>query len=214
MIMLDNLIVGYCGCKISPAVSGHIKKGSMIAIVGPNGIGKSTLLKTLAGLLPPISGKLKFGILGRPNISYLPQVKKLDYNYPLTVFDVVSMGCWPKINLFKKLSYYQKILIYRALKTVHLLNVLHRYIGDLSGGQFQRMLFARILVQQSPLILLDEPLQGIDYNICNIMISAMSRLCKNGHTVITVLRDKKIIDTYFSNVLMLHSACSVWKELL
>lgn len=214
MMVLENLVAGYCGRKISPSVSGHIKKGSMIAVVGINGIGKSTLLKTLAGSLPPISGILKFGSLGRPNISYLPQIKKLDYNHPLTVFDVVSMGCWPKINLFKKLSHCQKIAIYRALKQVNLLSSFHQYIGNLSGGQFQCMLFARILVQQSPLILLDEPFQGIDYNVCNIMIYAMHRLCKYGHTVIVVLHDKELINKYFSNILILTNTYSVWQSSL
>lgn len=212
--MLDNLIAGYYGCNISPMISGYINKGSMIAVVGPNGIGKSTFLKTVAGLLPPISGKLEFGNLGRPKISYLPQIKNLDYCYPLTVFDVVSMGCWPKINLFKKLSYYQKILICRALKTMQLSRLLHRYIGDLSGGQFQRMLFARVLVQQSPLILLDEPCQGIDQKICSIMMHAVSQLCKNGCTAIMVLRDEKLIEKYFSSILVLTCSYSIWKSSL
>lgn len=211
MIILDNMTVGYFGRKVSPVIHGYIKKGSMIAIVGANGSGKSTFLKTLSGSLPPISGRLDFGEFGRPSISYLPQVKRLDYCYPLTVFDVVSMGCWPKISLFAKLDYYQKIIIWSALRKVQLLSLSNQFIKNLSGGQFQRMLFARILVQQASLVLLDEPFVGIDVNICNVMINAVSELCKHGCTVVIVLHDDRLVDRYFSNVLRLTSTCSLWK---
>lgn len=208
---MDNVVTGYYGNKICPSVSGYIKQGSMIAIVGPNGIGKSTLLKTLAGFLPIISGKLEFGKLGCPSIGYLPQIRKLDCHYPLTVFDVVSMGFWPKISVFKGLNYYHQIAICRALKKVKLLNLLHQYIKNLSGGQFQRMLFARILVQKASLILLDEPFQGVDMNICNIMMYSMYQLCQNGCTIIVVLHDDRLINKNFSNVLVLTRSCSFWK---
>lgn len=211
MMILDNLIVGHDKWRGVGAVSGYIKKGSMVAIIGPNGIGKSTLLKTLAGLLLPISGTLEFKKPGRPNISYLPQIKKLDYFFPITVFDVVSMGCWPKVSLFIKLGYHQQILIRNALKKVKLLDLRYQYIEDLSGGQFQRMLFARILVQQLPLILLDEPFQGVDMNICHIMMQSINQLCSNGCTVIMVLHDKKMVDKYFSNTLILTNTCSAWR---
>lgn len=215
MIVLDNLVLGFNRYKIvSPIVSGHIKKGSMLAIVGPNGIGKSTLLKTLAGLLPPISGRLKFKIpVSASSISYLPQIKTLDYNYPLTVFEVVSMGCWPKISLFAKINCYQQMMICRVLKKVKLLNLQHRYIEDLSGGQFQCMLFARMLVQKASLILLDEPFQGIDISMRHMMLRLVSHLCNNGCTVIIVLHDDALINKYFSSVLMLTNSCSIWKVL-
>lgn len=206
--------MGYSRCQVvGPAVSGYIKKGSMVAIIGSNGVGKSTLLKTLAGVLPPVFGRVEFKKPGRPNISYLPQVQTLNYHFPLTVFDVVSMGCWPKISLFIKVNYYQQIIIFRALKKVKLSNLRYRYIGELSGGQFQCMLFARILVQQSPLILLDEPCQGVDISICHTMIQSVSQLCNNGCTVIMVLHDHELVDKYFSNILILTDTCSTWRLL-
>lgn len=214
MITLNNLIIGYYKHKINIVLNGYIKKGSMIAVVGANGTGKSTLLKTLIGLLPPISGRIQFGKLGRPIISYLPQIKIIDSCCPLTVFDVVSMGCWPKLSLFSELRYYQKIKVCRALKTVKLLNLLRQYVGSLSGGQFQRMLFARVLVQQASLILLDEPFQGVDKSICKIMIRSIIQLCNQGCTVIVVSHDYKLVARYFSTILMLTDSYGVWKKSL
>lgn len=211
MIILDNLIVGYNGYGVSPTISGHFKKGSMVAVIGPNGIGKSTFLKTLAGLLPPIAGRLDFKSLNQLSVSYLPQRSQLNY-FPLTVFDVVSMGCWPKVSLFAKINYHHKIMIGRALKKVDLLNLFHRYIRDLSGGQFQRMLLARILVQQASVILLDEPFQGVDKHICNIMMNAIQQLCKVGCVVIAVSHDRQLISEYFSNILSLTRSCSIWQS--
>lgn len=213
MIKLDNLIVGYYGQKVSPSISGYIKRGSMIAVIGPNGVGKSSFLKTLVGFLPPSSGKLEFKKLNRPIISYLPQIKTLNVHCPLTVFDVVSMGCWPKLSLFAKLNYYQKIMICRALKAVQLLHLLRQYISNLSGGQFQRMLFARILVQQASLILLDEPFQNIDRSMCKRMIYSVYKLCNRGCTAIIVLHDDRLVNQYFSHALVLNDSCSIWKSL-
>ncbi|URJ25131.1 metal ABC transporter ATP-binding protein [Candidatus Blochmannia ocreatus (nom. nud.)] len=208
MIKLYNLITGYNTNKIGVSITGCIKPGSMIAIVGPNGIGKSTLLKTLAGLLPPISGSLELSNKTNPlSISYLPQKITIDLNFPLTVFDVVSMGCWPGICLIKKLDKKQLAIIWRSLKQVKLLNTLNQYISNLSGGQVQRMLFARVLVQKSSLILLDEPFQGVDLDTCNMMISAIKKLCKFGHTAIVVSHDIKFINKHFSDIFLLTSSC-------
>lgn len=210
MMTLYNLIAGYCGRKVSPSVSGQIKCGNMIAIVGPNGIGKSTLLKTLGGLLPPVSGRLEFGEKGRPRIGYLPQNRSVDRHFPLTVFDVVSMGCWPRINFLKRLNQRQIAVIWRSLDQVKLLDVLNEYIETLSGGQVQRMLFARILVQKASLILLDEPFQGIDINTCKIMIRAVNLLCRHGCTVIAALHNNELVAEYFPNILSLTYSRSIW----
>lgn len=211
MIILDNLVVGYYGHGVSPVINGCIKKGNITIIVGANGVGKSTFLQTLAGFLLPISGNLKFGKLGIPNIGYLPQIKKLDYHYPLTVFDVVSMGCWPKISMFSRINGFQRGVILRVLKKLKLLHLLNKYIQDLSSGQFQCMLFARILVQQASIILLDEPFQGIDTDICSVIVQAINQLCKNGCTVVIVLHNDVIFNKYVYNKLILTNSCSSWQ---
>lgn len=211
MIKINNLVTGYYGHSTSPSISGNIIQGSMIAVVGPNGIGKSTFLKTLAGLLPPISGELEFK-KNKFSISYLPQKNNIDYYFPITVFDVVSMGCWPKINFFKKINYHQQCLIWQALEKVKLVDLLNRCVDSLSGGQIQRMLLARILVQKSSLILLDEPFQGIDKMTCEILISSISQLQQIGCTIIAVLHDKKLTSRYFSQVLSLTQSTSIWQK--
>lgn len=203
-------MVGYKGQYTTPVINGDIKIGSMIAVTGPNGIGKSILLKTLAGLLPPTSGTVEF-TKNKPSISYLPQQKNIDCHFPITVFDVVSMGCWPQVNFFKKLSDQKKNLVWNALKITNLLNMLHYRISDLSGGQIQRMLFARVLVQQSSLILLDEPFQCIDQITCKTLIHVISKLCKTGCTIIAVLHDYKFISKYFSHVLSINQFSSIWQ---
>lgn len=121
------------------------------------------------------------------------------------------MGCWPKVNFFKKLNYKKKCLIRNALKEVNLLNILHQQINNLSGGQIQRMLFARILVQQSSLILLDEPFQGIDQVTCNTLIQSINNLRKKGCTIIIVLHDYQFISQYLSCILSLNQFNSTWR---
>lgn len=211
MIELHNLIAGYQGKPSTPLINGKIVKGSMLAIIGPNGIGKSTFLKTLAGLLPPTSGELKFKKQIKSYISYLPQQNNINYNLPITVFDVVSMGCWPKINFFKKLNHYEKHLIWNTLQEVDLLNIYNYNINRLSGGQIQRMLIARILIQQSSLILLDEPFQYIDKTTCNTLISSIDNLRQKGSTIIMVVHNYKFISKYFSNILLLNQFSSIWQ---
>lgn len=211
MIKIHELTIGYYKNSIGPTISGNIMPGNMIAVVGSNGIGKSTFLKTLSGLLPPISGKLEFKN-NRLAISYLPQKKNIDYNFPITVFDVVSMGCWPKINFFKKITHHQKSLIWQALETVKLIDLLNQNIDSLSGGQIQRMLFARILVQKASLILLDEPFQGVDEITYEILINSIKQLQQIGSAIVIVLHDQKLISQYFSHTLSLTQSISIWKE--
>lgn len=201
--------MGYLGQKIGPSITGYISKGSMIAVTGSNGIGKSTFLKILARLTIPISGKLEFK-QNKFSVSYLPQIKNIDYSFPVTVFDVVSMGCWPRIGFLSKLNIYQQNLIWKALEQVKLLDLLNRDINTLSGGQFQRVLFARILVQKSSLILLDEPFQGIDAFACKMLMRSIIRLNQYGSTIIVVVHNDKFIVKYFSKILLLHRYSSIW----
>lgn len=211
IISMHDLLIGYYGQKISPMITGSIPKGSIIAVLGSNGIGKSTFLKTLAGLLSPISGRLTFH-KNKLSISYLPQKKNIDYYFPITVFDIVSMGCWPKISFFKKINYYHRFLIQKALKKMGLINLVDKFIDNLSGGQIQRVMFARILVQRSSLILLDEPFQGIDSITCDTLIHSIVELQQIGCTIIVALHDEKFITKYFSKILLLTHTKNIWKE--
>lgn len=203
MIIVQDLITGYQGKGINFPLNGKFALGSMTAIIGVNGSGKSTLIKTLAGLLPPIRGKINFNI-NKPRIGYLPQLHEVDRKFPLTVFDVVAMGCWPRSGMiFPKIKYNYQKNIWRELKRVGLDRLLNKTIDVLSGGQFQRMLFARLFVQQAPLILLDEPFAAIDNYYSSLLMETINELNQQGCTIIIALHDYSKITKYFSNILRL-----------
>lgn len=210
MITLRNLLTGYHGEGIGVPLDGCFAIGSMTAIVGANGSGKSTLLKTLAGLLPPVQGTLSFSHNERPRVGYLPQQAEMDRQFPLTVFDVVAMGCWPTRGLLRRIYRTQQAAIWQALTRVGLEELSHRAISTLSGGQFQRMLFARLLVQEAPLILLDEPFSGIDKPICNLLMTVIEQLYRQGRTIIVVLHDNQLVVKHFPQMLWLTPERPAW----
>lgn len=210
MITLHDLVTGYQGQGIGVPLDGRFASGSMTAIVGANGSGKSTLLKTLAGLLLPVQGTLSFGPAGRPRMGYLPQQAEMDRQFPLTVFDVVAMGCRPAGGLLRRINRAGQAAIWQALTRVGLEALAQRAISTLSGGQFQRMLFARLLVQEAPLILLDEPFSGIDKPTCGLLMTVIEQLHRQGHTIIVVLHDNKLVARHFPQTLWLSSEQPAW----
>ncbi|PLK58590.1 ABC transporter [Candidatus Palibaumannia cicadellinicola] len=211
MIRLHNLLTGYKDKSIGKPVSGIFERGSMTAIIGVNGSGKSTLLKTIAGLLPPVGGKIDFGAEeSRPYISYLPQQIDIDRQFPLKVFEVVSIGCWPATSLLRSINAHQQTMIWQALILVGLDHIAHCTICSLSNGQFQRMLFARLLVQQAPIILLDEPFTAIDQPTCNLLITFIHQLHKQGSTIIVVLHDNILVANHFPQTLLLSRSNYAW----
>ena len=210
MIELDNLVAGYEGVAITPSLSGVIHKGSMTAIVGLNGCGKSTLLKTLAGFIPPVSGVIRWAP-SRPVIGWLAQRHALESQFPLTVLDVVSQGAWPRISLLRGLRSDTRQRIAAALARVGLENMAKTPIDALSGGQFQRMLFARVFVQQAPLIMLDEPFTGVDEATCNVLMDLMMEMYMQGQTLLAVLHDSERVARHFPQTLMLDADIPHWK---
>lgn len=209
MIELDNLVAGYEGAAITPALSGVIHKGSMTAIVGLNGCGKSTLLKTLAGFIPPVSGVVRWSPT-RPTIGWLAQRHALESQFPLTVLDVVSQGAWPRISLLRGLRNDVRRRIQAALARVGLTEMAKTPIEALSGGQFQRMLFARVLVQRAPLVMLDEPFTGIDENTTHDLMGVIQEMHQQGQTVLAVLHDNQRVADYFPETLLLAPQNACW----
>ena len=209
MIELDNLVAGYEGAAITPALSGVIHKGSMTAIVGLNGCGKSTLLKTLAGFIPPVSGVLRWSPT-RPTIGWLAQRHALESQFPLTVLDVVSQGAWPRISLLRGLRNDVRRRIQAALARVGLTEMAKTPIEALSGGQFQRMLFARVLVQRAPLVMLDEPFTGIDEATTHDLMTVIQEMHQQGQTVLAVLHDNQRVADYFPETLLLAPQNARW----
>ena len=209
MIELDNLVAGYEGVAITPSLSGVIHKGSMTAIVGLNGCGKSTLLKTLAGFIPPVSGVVRWSPT-RPTIGWLAQRHALESQFPLTVLDVVSQGAWPRISLLRGLRNDVRRRIQAALARVGLTEMARTPIEALSGGQFQRMLFARVLVQRAPLVMLDEPFTGIDENTTHDLMGVIQEMHQQGQTVLAVLHDNQRVADYFPETLLLAPQNACW----
>lgn len=202
MIELDNLVAGYEGTAITPPLSGTLAAGSMTAIVGLNGCGKSTLLKTLAGFLPPVSGSIRWP-QRRPVIGWLAQRHMLESQFPLVVRDVVSQGAWPQVSLLRGLLRGERRRIDEILARVGLLAMAKTPIEALSGGQFQRMLFARVMVQRAPLVMLDEPFTGIDEATSRALMDFILDMYQQGQTVLAVLHDNQRVMRYFPQTLFL-----------
>ena len=194
------------GYNRNPAVmrlQTEIVEGSLTAVVGPNGAGKSTLLKGVAGSLPPLSGQVSLGTIESQDISYLPQQSEVDRLFPISVYELVSMGLWRVIGAFGKISRSHRARITEALAAVGLENFEKRGIGSLSGGQLQRALFARLLLQDSPLVLLDEPFTAIDTGTTADLIDVVKRWHGEGRTVLAVLHDMETVQTHFPETLLL-----------
>lgn len=212
MIHLNQLHVGYEGRSVTPAIDGCFAVGSLTAIIGANGAGKSTLLKTLARLQPAVAGEMIFTGCKPCRMAYLPQQSELDTQFPIVVFDLVAMGCWPQSGLFGGINRRSQQQIEQALDTVGMSNMSRRPVGALSGGQLQRVLFARLLVQQSPLILLDEPFTGIDSQTVRLLLSVIRQWHREGKTVIAVLHDMTMVNDHFPQALLLHAKRHYWDE--
>lgn len=201
MIELEQLVTGYGGAAITPPLSGMICPGSLTAIVGLNGCGKSTLLKTLAGFLPPVSGRLRWQGK-RPVIGWLAQRHALESQFPLNVQDVVSQGAWPGVSLLRGLSGDTRRRIGAVLERVGLASLAKTPIEALSGGQFQRMLFARVMVQRAPLVMLDEPFTGIDEATSRELMELILDMHRQGQTILAVLHDNQRVADFFPEALL------------
>ncbi|HKS34709.1 MAG TPA: ATP-binding cassette domain-containing protein [Enterobacteriaceae bacterium] len=202
MIELQQLVAGYSGQPITPVLNHRIDAGSMTAITGANGCGKSTLLKTLAGFIPPVSGGLRWSGK-RPVIGWLAQRHALEAQFPVTVRDVVSMGGWPGISLFRGFNRTMRLRVESALERVGLLALAGITIDELSGGQFQRMLFARVLLQRAPLVMLDEPFTGVDEATCEVLMALILEMHQQGQTLLAVLHDSQRVARHFPQVMRL-----------
>ncbi len=202
-VAFEDFSLGY---NRNPAVlrlKTEIAEGSLTAIVGPNGAGKSTLLKGVTGALQPMSGRVSLGELNRTEISYLPQQSEVDRLFPISVIELVAMGLWREIGAFACISSSHRNRIKNALSAVGLGGFEKRAIGSLSGGQLQRALFARLLMQDAPLVLLDEPFTAIDAGTTKDLIDVVKQWHGEGRTILAVLHDMDAVHAHFPNTLLL-----------
>lgn len=202
-LVFNDLTLGYDQLPTVRDLRTEIAEGSLTAIVGPNGAGKSTLLKGITGLLKPLAGRVALGALNREDLAYLPQQSEIDKSFPLTVVDLVAMGLWREIGPFGWLGRERRSRIDSAIAAVGLTGFELRPIGTLSGGQLQRALFARLLLQDAQLVLLDEPFTAIDARTLADLLGVILDWHGEGRTVIAVLHDMDTVREYFPETLML-----------
>jgi zinc/manganese transport system ATP-binding protein len=193
-------------------IDGAVARGELLAIVGPNGAGKSTLLKGIMGELKPLGGSIDRDGLKKTDIAYLPQQIEIDRSFPISVFDCVAMGLWRKIGAWRGLDAKRDAEIARALTTVGLQDLAARPVGALSGGQFQRVLFARLLLQDASLILLDEPFRAVDAKTVADLITLILRWHGEGRTVLAALHDLEQVRAHFPTTLLLAREVVAWGE--
>ncbi len=203
VLAFHDLSLGYDRRPAVQRLDTEIVEGSLTAIVGPNGAGKSTLLKGVMGALTPMEGKVAFNALSRNDIAYLPQQSEIDRSFPLSLIDLVAMGLWREIGPFGGLKRAYRDRVDAAISAVGLTGFEARSIGSLSGGQMQRALFARLLLQDARLVLLDEPFTAIDARTMTDLIGVVQRWQVEGRTILAVLHDHDIVRAHFPRTLML-----------
>lgn len=185
----------------------------MTALIGANGSGKSTLLKTIAGLLTPISGRCELKV-SRKELGWLPQRTELEKRFPVTAYELVAMGCWPRCGWFGAINRALRKEIDAALDAVQMRDFADAQPATLSGGQLQRVLFARLMLQRSKLWLLDEPFNGIDSQTVTLLMSILQQQQQAGTTLLVVLHDRPLVERYFQDVLSLDAVESARVSLL
>lgn len=181
----------------------NIPCGQLTAIIGPNGGGKSTFMKILAGIYPVAEGNIHIPLTTLCDLAYLPQSTTIDRSFPLQVQDVVAMGLWSKTGMFRKLPPTLKPRIHEILGQVGLSGFEKRPLLALSGGQFQRLLFARLMAQDAHVILLDEPFAAVDPATTEDLMRLIQSWQNQGKTVLIVLHDLNLVKKYFSHALLL-----------
>lgn len=199
VLKFDDLTLGYDGHPAVHHLEGIVHQGALLAIVGPNGSGKSTLLKGIVGALKPLEGKIEIDSATRRRMAYLPQQALIDRSFPITVEDFVALGLWKRFGAFRGLDAKALTEVCAALSAVGLEGFEKRTIDALSGGQMQRILFARVLVEDSPLILLDEPFTAIDARTAVDLMALIERWHGQKRTVIAVLHDLNIVKERFGD---------------
>jgi zinc/manganese transport system ATP-binding protein len=207
-----NLTLGY---ERHPAVhhlDGAVETGALVAVVGPNGAGKSTLFKGIVGVLKPLSGRIERGDLAPQEIAYLPQAAEIDRSFPINVYDMVALGLWHRTGLFGGIDRKARALIEQAMAAVGLTGFEDRAIATLSGGQMQRMLFARLLLQDARVIVLDEPFNAVDAKTSADLFDLVKRWHGEQRTVLTALHDIEFVRSHFPETLLLAREPVAWGQ--
>ena len=207
MIKIEHLNVFYSENKALTDVQLKLESGGIIGMIGPNGAGKSILIKAILNIIPYsgkvlIEGKESKNFL--KNIAYVEQKSNIDLTFPITVKECVSLGTYTGLKLFQKVGSKEWLRVAQALEKVNLSEYANRQIGELSGGQFQRVLLARCLVQEADYIFLDEPFVGIDSVSEKIIMDILQDLKEQGKLILIVHHDLSKMKVYFDELIILN----------
>ena len=208
VVRLCNLTVAYRGHPALHHLSGDFRTGALSAVIGPNGAGKSTLLSVIAGMQPADQGQVQTP--ARERMAYLPQRSTLDTLVPVTVQEVVAMGCWHRLGAWRRLDVRLRERVETALARVGLQDLGARLIGELSAGQVQRMRLARLLVQDAELLLLDEPFAAMDERTSADLLDLLAQWRREGRSVVAVLHEPALVRAHFDDVLVLAREALAW----
>jgi zinc/manganese transport system ATP-binding protein len=208
-LQFRDLTLGY---DRHPAVhlNGTVETGSLTAVVGPNGAGKSTLFKGIVGALKPLAGRIERHGFAVRDIAYLPQAAEIDRSFPISIYDMVAMGLWRTKGLFGGIGHTDRATIEAGIAAVGLTGFEGRSIGTLSGGQMQRMLFARLLVQDARVIVLDEPFSAIDTKTVADLMQLVRQWHRERRTVLAATHDIELVRAYFPQTLLLAREAVAW----
>ncbi len=209
-IKLNNLTIAYNRQPALHHVTGEFKKGGLTAITGPNGAGKSTLLKAISGILPVFEGSIEFEGIEHADISYMPQASDMLRDFPINILQMVCSGFWQQSGGFGQITKLQREQAIQALETVGLSGFESRNLDSVSSGQFQRALFARVIVQDAKLILLDEPFSAIDEGTTEALLKIIKAWNAEGRSIICILHDFEQIKANFNDCLLLARDIIAW----
>ena len=205
---IEDLTVSYNDAPVLWDIDLDVPPGVMAAVIGPNGAGKSTLIKAVLGLVTPVAGHVR--LFGRPyrdirgRVGYVPQRSSVDWDFPASVLDVVTMGLYAELGWFRRPGRAEAARARAALAEVGMQDYADRQIGQLSGGQQQRVFLARALVQQADIYFLDEPMAGVDAPTEATIVQLLQRLRDAGKTIMVVHHDLQTVTRYFDWLVLLN----------
>lgn len=208
VLKVNSLTVGYTRKPVLWGIDFEIPKGKIVGVIGPNGAGKSTLLKSIMGVIPITNGSVE--IFNKPlkevrnRVSYVPQRESVDWDFPASVYDVVMMGRFGRLGLFKRPTKVDRKAVMDCLEKVGMIDFASRQISQLSGGQQQRVFIARALAQEADFYLLDEPFAGVDAATEETIIKLLRRMSEDNKTLMVVHHDLQSVRKYFDWTILLN----------
>jgi zinc/manganese transport system ATP-binding protein len=209
-LRFQDVTLGYDRHPAVHHLDGAVARGALVAVCGPNGGGKSTLFKGIVGLLTPLAGSIAVNGCAIRDIAYLPQIADIDRSFPINVYDMVAMGLWRRAGLFGGIGAAARERVHETISAVGLRGFEERPIASLSGGQMQRTLFARLLLQDASVILLDEPFNAIDAKTVMDLLEIVGRWHREQRTIMVALHDFELIKANFPEALLLAREPVAW----